>query len=94
MRRPFRIFGLVALAVSVGPAQQTGGLPRSEVASVRPAQAPTIELEFGRFTISVSDSWTAQVFHIVDQLAQWDESSHQAYPIPAIFERYRNSAFN
>jgi len=79
MRRPFLSFGLVALAVSVGSAQQAGGPPKSEVASVRPVQAVTVELEFGRFTISVSDSWTAQVFHIVDQLAHWDESSHLAY---------------
>ena len=79
MRRPFLSIGLVALAVNVGSAQQTGGPPRSEVASVRPVQAAIIELEFGRLTISVSDSWTAQVFHIVDQLAEWDTSSHQAY---------------
>jgi hypothetical protein len=66
----------VALAASAGSAQQTGGSPSS---SVRAAQAPTIELEFGQLTISVSESWTAQVFHMVDQLAQWDESSHRAY---------------
>ena len=56
MRRPFLSFGLVALAVSVGSAQQAGGPPKSEVASVRPVQAVTVELEFRRFTISVSDS--------------------------------------
>ena len=47
--------------------------------SLVPARAATIELEFGPFVISVSESWTAQVFHMVDQLAQWDESSHKAY---------------
>ena len=72
-------FGLVALAATVGFAQQTGRQTRLEAAAVTPAQAPVIELEFGRFTISVSESWTAQVFHMVDQLAQWDESSHKSY---------------
>lgn len=43
------------------------------------AQVATTELDFGQFGISVSESWTAQVFHMVDQLAQWDESSHKAY---------------
>jgi hypothetical protein len=71
--------GLVALAATVGFAQQTGRQTRLEAAAVTPAQAPVIELEFGRFTISVSESWTAQVFHMVDQLAQWDESSHKSY---------------
>jgi hypothetical protein len=27
----------------------------------------------------VSDSWTAQVFHIVDQLSQWDQYAHKQY---------------
>jgi len=40
--------------------------------------APT-EIAFGNFVITVSDSWSAQVFHIVDQMAQWDDSSHGAY---------------
>jgi len=44
-----------------------------------PAGAATRELQFGRFTITVSESWTAQTFHIVDQLAQWDEFSHTQY---------------
>lgn len=43
------------------------------------AQAATTQLEFGLFVISVSDSWTAQVFHMVDQLSQWNEYSHKAY---------------
>lgn len=47
--------------------------------SFAPASAATTELEFGLFIITVSESWTAQVFHMVDQLAQWDESSHKAY---------------
>ena len=29
------------------------------------AAAATTDMSFGRLTISVSDSWTAQVFHIV-----------------------------
>jgi hypothetical protein len=43
------------------------------------AVAATTEMSFGRLTISVSDSWTAQVFHIVDQLSVWDSSAHMAY---------------
>jgi len=43
------------------------------------AQAEATEIQFGQFSITLSESWTAQVFHMVDQLAQWDESSHKAY---------------
>lgn len=43
------------------------------------AQAEPMEIRFGRFSIVVSESWTAQVFHMVDQLAQWDGSAHKAY---------------
>ena len=38
-----------------------------------------LEIQFGQFSILVSESWTAQVFHMVDQLAEWDESTHKAY---------------
>jgi len=47
--------------------------------SVVPVRAANFDIEFGQFTISVSESWTAQVFHMVDQLAEWDDSSHRAY---------------
>src|SRR5579862_755798 len=43
------------------------------------ARAATTEMAFGQFVIRVSESWTAQVFHMVDQLAEWDEFSHKAY---------------
>jgi hypothetical protein len=36
--------------------------------------APVKEVNIGGIVISVSDSWTAQVFHIVDQLAEWDDA--------------------
>jgi hypothetical protein len=41
--------------------------------------AKTKDLDLGGVVISVSDSHTAQVFHIVDQLSQWDSSSHPQY---------------
>lgn len=37
------------------------------------------DLDLGGVVISVSDSRTAQVFHIVDQLSQWDSASHRQY---------------
>jgi hypothetical protein len=44
-----------------------------------PVEAAVTELDFGRFVIAISDSWTAQVFHMVDQMSQWDEYAHKAY---------------
>src|SRR5438128_1028540 len=44
-----------------------------------PARAATTDLSFQGFAISVSDSWTAQVFHVVDQLAEWDQYAHKQY---------------
>jgi len=41
--------------------------------------ARTRDLDLGGVIISVSDSRTAQVFHIVDQLSQWDSASHPQY---------------
>ncbi len=37
------------------------------------------EVEIGGIVISISDSWTAQVFHVVDQLSEWDEACHRQY---------------
>src|ERR687883_32917 len=36
-------------------------------------------LNLGGVLISVSDSRTAQVFHIVDQMSQWDSDVHHGY---------------
>jgi hypothetical protein len=47
------------------------------VAPVTSAGANDVDL--GGVVVSVSDSWTAQVFHIVDQLSEWDEASHRQY---------------
>jgi hypothetical protein len=41
--------------------------------------APTSDVDIGGIVISVSDSWTAQVFHIVDQLSEWDDACHRQY---------------
>jgi hypothetical protein len=37
------------------------------------------DVDLGGLVISVSDSWTAQLFHIVDQLSEWDEATHKQY---------------
>ena len=51
------------------------------VAGARPqvvvAQAPDVDL--GGAVLVVSDARTAQVFHIVDQLSQWDQYAHKQY---------------
>jgi hypothetical protein len=36
-------------------------------------------IDLGGVVISVSDSRTAQVFHIVDQMSQWDSGVHHGY---------------
>jgi hypothetical protein len=41
--------------------------------------AQTGVLNLGGVIISVSDSRTAQVFHIVDQMSQWDSGVHHGY---------------
>ena len=47
------------------------------VTTVKSAQ--TSDVDIGGIVITVSDSWTAQVFHIVDQLSEWDEFCHRQY---------------
>jgi len=37
------------------------------------------DLDFGGMVLSVSDAPTAQIFHIVDQLSQWDIYTHDQY---------------
>lgn len=41
--------------------------------------AQTKVLDLGGVLLSVSDSQTAQVFHIVDQMSQWDSGVHHGY---------------
>src|ERR1700676_4809868 len=41
--------------------------------------ASTSDVDIGGIVITVSDSWTAQVFHIVDQLSEWHEACHRQY---------------
>jgi hypothetical protein len=43
------------------------------------SSAQTEVLNLGGVIISVSDSRTAQVFHIVDQISQWDSGVHHGY---------------
>lgn len=44
-----------------------------------PSSALANDVDIGGIVLSVSDSWTAQVFHIVDQLSAWDEACHRQY---------------
>jgi len=41
--------------------------------------ATTKNLDLGGIVLSVSDAPTAQIFHIVDQLSQWDVYTHDQY---------------
>jgi len=43
------------------------------------SRAHTKVLNLGGIVVSVSDSRTAQVFHIVDQMSQWDRDVHHQY---------------
>ena len=49
------------------------------LAATAATSAPTNDVDIGGIVITVSDSWTAQVFHIVDQLSEWDEFCHRQY---------------
>src|SRR5262245_40960954 len=41
--------------------------------------ATSKDLDLGGMVLSVSDAPTAQIFHIVDQLSQWDVYTHDQY---------------
>jgi hypothetical protein len=41
--------------------------------------APVRRIDFGGLVVTISTSQTAQVFHIVDQLSNWDPYAHRAY---------------
>ncbi|HEX8890601.1 MAG TPA: hypothetical protein VF779_15715 [Pyrinomonadaceae bacterium] len=43
------------------------------------SNAQTRKLDLGGLIVSVSDSRTAQVFHIVDQMSDWDSAVHHGY---------------
>jgi hypothetical protein len=44
-----------------------------------PAPAATTDIDFGLVVLSISESETAQLFHIVDQLSEWDQYTHKQY---------------
>ncbi len=44
-----------------------------------PSAAQSSDVDLGGMILTVSDSRTAQVFHIVDQLSQWDPHTHREY---------------
>ncbi|MCW3118670.1 MAG: hypothetical protein JWM28_2752 [Chitinophagaceae bacterium] len=39
----------------------------------------TKSIDIGGMTLVISGSWTAQVFHIVDQLSEWNQYAHRQY---------------
>ena len=43
------------------------------------ARSSANEVDLGGIVVSVSDSWTAQLFHVVDQLSEWDQARHRQY---------------
>jgi hypothetical protein len=43
------------------------------------ALGSTVSVDLGGLALSVSDSPAAQVFHIVDQLSEWDQYAHKQY---------------
>src|SRR6266851_6986018 len=49
------------------------------LAAATATSASTSDVDIGGIVITVSDSWTAQVFHIVDQLSEWHEACHRQY---------------
>jgi len=49
------------------------------IGAASPTWAETVELDLGNVVLAVSDSPTAQVFHIVDQLSEWDAFTHRQY---------------
>ena len=49
------------------------------LAAVPGMGAPATDLTIGDMIFSVSESRTAQVFHVVDQLSQWDKYAHRQY---------------
>ena len=49
------------------------------LATVQTLDAQVVEVDLGGLILAVSDSTTAQVFHIVDQLSEWDQFAHKQY---------------
>lgn len=47
--------------------------------AARASGAATTDVNLGGLILSVSESRTAQVFHVVDQLSQWDQYAHKQY---------------
>lgn len=62
---------IVAVGVAVLVVSTSATAPR--------ALADPRVLDFGRLVITLSSSRTAQTFHIVDQLADWNPYAHRAY---------------
>lgn len=48
-------------------------------AALMAASLQASEVNLGGIVLTVSDSWTAELFHIVDQLSEWDEACHKQY---------------
>ncbi len=57
----------------------TGFVSASLLLETTQTRAATVEIDLGGLVAIVSDSPTAQVFHIVDQLSEWDQYTHRQY---------------
>jgi hypothetical protein len=49
------------------------------IIAASPVGSAADDVDIGGIVVSVSDSFTAQVFHVVDQLSEWDEACHRQY---------------
>src|SRR5262245_61750872 len=65
--------GALVTASAIGALLSTPG------PAVRRAESNVRRLDLGRLVITLSSSRTAQTFHIVDQLADWNPYAHHAY---------------
>src|SRR5690242_8212098 len=69
----------------MGPAMSLRRKTRAVAIGLTILLAPTVchaeghTIVFGKFELAISESKTAQLFHIVDQLSQWDQYAHQQY---------------
>src|SRR5262245_39135847 len=49
------------------------------LATVPAVNAQIVEVDLGGLILTVSDSSTAQIFHVIDQLSEWDQYAHKQY---------------
>ena len=78
LRRPRSC--VLAFAATMSGLRAFGIIVVSMMLAAAPwVNAQTVEVDLGGLVLAVSDSSTAQVFHIVDQLSEWDQYAHKQY---------------